>query len=249
MLARFAEKFQAMKVLLILALFLTSCVAQTKPQVTENTPVNVGDKTYAEQIKTVQNVRESLAKEYRQNSDKKAVIEKARKSFVSSIYNNIIPDWYGTDWDFYGTTETPKQGKIACGYFVSTVLRDAGAKVQRVSMAQQASENIIKSLTTTQFIKRFHNAQIEDFVADIEKQGEGIYVVGLDNHVGFILHDGENVWFIHASYGEPSEVIKEKAIESIILSGSKYRVTGKISADDNFIVKWLNQTPIATVRR
>jgi hypothetical protein len=204
---------------------------------------------YLSKIDAVKKELQSLAKEYRNNSNKKDVLEKARKIFVSSVYNEIIPEWYGTDWDFYGTTQTPKVGQIACGYFVSTVLRDAGAKVQRVSMAQQASENIIKSLVKATFIKRFSNFTIEKFVTEIENQGEGLYVVGLDNHVGFILHDGENVWFIHASYGEPREVIKEKAVESVILSGSKYRVTGKISADDGFILKWLNQTAIPTVRR
>jgi hypothetical protein len=204
---------------------------------------------YLSKIDSIKTERQNLAKEYRTGSNKKSVIEKARKVFVSSIYKDIFPDWYGTDWDFYGTTQTPKSGQIACGYFVSTVLRDAGAKVQRVSMAQQASENIIKSLTTEKFIKRFSNFTIEKFVADVENQGEGLYVVGLDVHVGFILHDGESIWFIHSSYGEPSEVVKEKALESVILSSSKYRVTGKISADDNFILKWLNQTAIPTVRR
>ncbi len=204
---------------------------------------------YSSKIEAIKIERQNSAKEYRTGSDKKSVLEKARKVFVSSVYNEIIPEWYGTDWDFYGTTQTPKVGQIACGYFVSTVLRDAGAKVQRVSMAQQASENIIKSLTTAKFIKRFSNITIEKFVADIKNQGEGLYVVGLDNHVGFILRDGNEVWFIHSSYGEPSEVIKEKAIESVILSSSKYRVTGKISADDNFIIKWLNQTEFPTVRR
>jgi hypothetical protein len=204
---------------------------------------------YSSKIEAIKIERQNSAKEYRTGSDKKNVLEKARKVFVSSVYNEIIPEWYGTDWDFYGTTQTPKVGQIACGYFVSTVLRDAGAKVQRVSMAQQASENIIKSLTTAKFIKRFSNIPIEKFVADIKNQGEGLYVVGLDNHVGFILRDGNEVWFVHSSYGEPSEVIKEKAIESLILSGSKYRVTGKISADDNFIIKWLNQTEFPTVRR
>jgi hypothetical protein len=204
---------------------------------------------YLSKIDSIKTERQNLAKEYRNSSNKKIVIEKARKAFVSSIYKDIFPEWYGTDWNFYGTTQTPKVGQIACGYFVSTVLRDAGAKVQRVSMAQQASENIIKSLTSAKFIKRFSNFKIEKFIDDVKSQGEGLYVVGLDVHVGFILDDGENVWFIHSSYGEPSEVVKEKALESVILSSSKYRVTGRISADDNFILKWLNQTAITTVRR
>lgn len=236
-------------VLLILSLFSTSCVAQTNPQTVENTPVNFSDQNYQTRLKSVETKRLELAAEYRQSANKKAVLEKANKVLVSAIYNEIFPAWYGTDWDFYGTTEIPREGKIACGYFVTTVLRDAGVKVQRVSLAQQASENIIKSLTTAPFIKRFHNANIENFVADVKNQGEGLYVVGLDVHVGFILHDGGEVWFIHSSYGEPSEVVKEKALESVILTSSKYRVLGKISADNQFILKWLNQTPIQTVRR
>jgi hypothetical protein len=235
--------------LLATCLFTTNCLAQTKPQSIESSPISISDDNYSKKLMAIQTERQSLAKEHRQNSNKKNVIEKARKYLVSSIYSEIFPEWYGTDWDFYGTTQTPKAGQIACGYFVSTVLRDAGAKVQRVSMAQQASENIIKSLTTAKFIKRFSNFTIEKFIDDVKNQGEGLYVVGLDVHVGFILHDGKDIWFIHSSYGEPSEVVKEKALDSVILSSSKYRVTGKISADDNFILKWLNQTAIPTVRR
>jgi hypothetical protein len=236
-------------VLLISILFLTNCAAQSKPQTIENTSVTISNESYAEKLKSIESKRLELAAEYRQSPNKKVVLERAQKVLVSSIYNDIFPAWYGTDWDFYGTTETPREGKIACGYFVTTVLRDAGVKVQRVSLAQQASENIIKSLTIATFIKRFHNAKIENFVADIENQGEGLYIVGLDNHVGFILHDGSEVWFIHSSYGEPSEVVKEKALGSAILSSSKYRVLGKISADNQFILKWLNQASIPTVRR
>lgn len=238
-------------VVLIISVFLmTGCVAQSKSQTVENTPVNFSfNESYTEKLKAIETKRLELANEYRQSANKKAILEKAQKLLVSSIYNEIFPAWYGTDWDFYGTTETPKEGKIACGYFVTTVLRDAGVKVQRVSLAQQASENIIKSLTTVPFIKRFHNAKIENFVADVKNQGEGLYVVGLDVHVGFILHDSDEVWFIHSSYVEPSEVVKEKALDSPILSSSKYRVLGKISADNQFILKWLNQTHIQTVRR
>lgn len=236
-------------VLLILALFSTGCAAQTKPQSVENAPVNFSDQNYQTKLKSIETKRLELANEYRQSANKQAVLEKAQKALVSAIYNEIFPAWYGTDWDFYGTTEIPREGKIACGYFVTTVLRDAGVKVQRVLLAQQASENIIKSLTTSPFIKRFHNVKIETFVADVKTFGEGLYVVGLDVHVGFILHDGDEVWFIHSSYGEPSEVIKEKALESVILSSSKYRVLGKISADNQFVLKWLNQTSIPTYRR
>jgi hypothetical protein len=241
-----------MKLILVflnLALFLTSCVAQSKPQVVETPVVNNSGESYAEKLKSIQTERENLAQEYRRATNKTVVLEKARKSFVSSTTGGIVPFWYGADWDFYGTTETPRQGKIACGYFVTTVLRDAGVRVQRVSLAQQASENIIKSLTSAAFISRYRNASIEKFVSEVKTLGEGLYVVGLDIHVGFILHEESDVWFIHSSYVEPSEVLKEKALDSEILGSSKYRVIGKISADNQFILKWLNQTAIPTVRR
>jgi hypothetical protein len=240
-------------ILMISGLLMTGCAVQSSPQAPENKPpvsINEGreqTRSYEEKLKSIAVKRLDLATEYRQSTDKKVVLEKAQRALVASIYDEIIPAWYGTDWDFYGTTEKPKEGKIACGYFVTTVLRDAGVKVQRVSLAQQASENIIKSLTTAPFIKRFRNASIEKFVTEVKNSGAGLYIVGLDIHVGFILHDGAEVWFIHSSYLEPSEVIREKALESPILSSSKYRVFGKISADNDFILKWLDQTPISTL--
>ena len=66
------------------------------------------------------------------------MIAEARTVLTRSIYNDLLPAWYGTPWDFNGTSEVPQQGKIACGYFVSTILRDAGWKVERVRLAQQA---------------------------------------------------------------------------------------------------------------
>jgi len=47
------------------------------------------------------------------------VIAEARTIVTGFIYKEIFPSWYGTPWNFNGTTEVPQQGKIACGYFVS----------------------------------------------------------------------------------------------------------------------------------
>src|SRR5262245_27019801 len=224
-------KFVAI-ILITLGLIPPNCVAQRQPKGRlENTPVNISNESYASKLKSLATERQKLAEEYRKAAgNKQEVLEKARRVFISSIDQNIFPFWYGTDWDFNGTTETPREGKIACGYFVTTVLRDAGLRLSRVSLAQQASENIIKSLTTASFIKRFHDAPIEKFVDDVKKSGVGLYIVGVDIHVGFILNNGEGIYFIHSSYIEPSEVIREEAVKSPILCSSKYRVIGKISA-------------------
>jgi hypothetical protein len=205
--------------------------------------------SYQELLTEIETQRTALATKYQQArtpAEKTKIVASARQTATQFIYNNIFPSWYGTEWDFYGTTEAPGKGKIACGYFVSTVLRDTGWRVQRVKMAQQASENIILSLTTNSYVKRFRNTPINDFVKALEQSGEGLYVVGLDIHVGFIVNTGDEVFFIHSSYAEPYKVVKEKAIDSTILASSKYRVLGKISADDSFIIKWLTKQEIIT---
>src|SRR5919106_551509 len=194
-----------------------------------------GLNSYKEAIAKIDAERAALASEYQQadtQAKKNEVIARARKVITQSITNDLFPFWYGTDWDFNGVTETPNQGKIACGYFVSTLLRDAGWKVERASLAQQASENIILSLTAEPHVKRFRRVAIGDFAKAVKEWGEGIYVVGLDIHTGFIVNTGGEVYFVHSSYVEPYVVVKERAVESGILSSSNYRVIGKLSADD-----------------
>ena len=180
------------------------------------------------------------------SSQRTALITEARTLITQSVYYDLFPAWYGTAWDFNGTSETPQQGKIACGYFVSTILRDTGWKVERVRLAQQASEKIILSLTTNPFVKRFRRVAIDGFVTAVKNWGTGIYIVGLDIHVGFIVNTGDDVYFVHSSYVEPYKVIKERAIESSVLASSNYRVLGNILADDRFISNWLEGKAIAT---
>jgi hypothetical protein len=203
---------------------------------------------YKEVVAKLEAERLALALRYQaaNSAQKTNVIAQARTLVTQTIYSEVLPSWYGTAWDFNGTTETPQQGKIACGYFVTTVLRDAGWKVERARLAQQASENIILSLTTDSHVKRFRRVAISDFVAAVKNWGPGIYVVGLDVHTGFIVNTGSEIYFIHSSYVEPYTVIREKASESKILMASNYRVLGKLTDDDLFIEKWLLKTPIVT---
>jgi hypothetical protein len=65
------------------------------------------------------------------------LLDSAGEYFTSALINDIIPHWYGTVWDFNGHTENPRKGTIACGYFVSTTLTDAGFEIDRYKMAQQ----------------------------------------------------------------------------------------------------------------
>ena len=173
------------------------------------TPNDVQD--YKTVIARIEADRTEIASRYQRAnaaSERAVALASARETVTKAIYREIFPAWYGTAWDFNGTTEAPRQGKIACGYFVSTVLRDAGWRVQRTRLAQQASENIILSLTTTGHIKRFRRVAIDDFVMAVKNWGSGVYVVGLDIHVGFIVNTGDEILFIHSSYVEPFAVVR-----------------------------------------
>lgn len=163
-----------------------------------------------------------------------------KAQFMKQISERVFSYWYGTKWDFNGTTETPQSGSIACGYFVTTTLRDMGVPINRVKMAQCASEEMIRSLVTKEYRSYLSNITLEEFEAKLVKKGDGLYVIGLDNHTGFIWIKGDEHFFIHSTGWFPFKVVKDKISESSVLAKSRYRVLGKISDDEAFLKRWLN---------
>jgi hypothetical protein len=150
-------------------------------------------------------------------------------SLRNRMVRELFPFWYGTRWSFYGTTETPGEGKIACGYFVTTLLSHAGLALNRTKLACCASEKMIQALLEEKYIERYHNTPIEDFVQKLGKAKAQLYIVGLDNHTGFLAAADGQWYFIHASGRFPFSVVKEQAINSTALVKSKYRVLGKLT--------------------
>jgi hypothetical protein len=178
-------------------------------------------------------------------SDKKVIAklskQKQQQFFINALTKHIFPFWFGTRWSFYGNTTIPGDGSIACGYFVTTTLSHAGVKLNRVKLAQCASEEMIRSLVQKQNITHFNSLSFQNFINGISKKGKGIYIIGLDNHTGFIYIDSINeVRFIHSSGRFPFCVINEKASESVVLEKSNYKVVGKISDDDVFLNNYFN---------
>lgn len=153
---------------------------------------------------------------------------KKQKQRSNILIEDIFPFWYGTPWHFYGTTQVPGRGKIACGYFVTTVLEDMGVKLDRIRLAQATSESMIKELIPANKISRFSNKSIQTFIKAVQQEGDGVYIVGLDTHNGFITCENKKVFFVHSSGRYPWCVVKEEALYSGTLVDSKYRVLGKI---------------------
>ena len=215
----------------LLAVF-SSCNAQQKPE------------TYPECVSRIKSVRDSLNREYLRldAAGKDSIIKVARQFVFRSVTKDIFTYWYGTRWEFYGQTRVPRQGTIACGYFVTAVLSDAGFNIPRVAWAQQASEFFILKMSTD--IRHFSNSPVSDVISYIRSRENGLYMVGLDCHVGFVYKNNDTIQFVHANYYQPSTGVMSENLDTWNpLNASKYRVFGRI-LDDACMRKWLGNERI-----
>ena len=57
----------------------------------------------------------------------------------------IHDEWMGTPWDFSGTSQVPRKGSIACGYFVSTVGLDE-EKIRQYIRDQEKNDRRVDQL-------------------------------------------------------------------------------------------------------
>lgn len=194
---------------------------------------------YEDLLSSVAKERAIFEKEYKQadEAERAGIEEKASSYLLEKITHDFFNQWYGTEWDFNGTTRTPRKGKIACGYFITTILSDAGFKIPRVKWAQQASEYYITRMTSD--VKRFSNRTPEYMKDYFLKQPDGLYVAGLDSHVGFVYKSGDELTFTHASYYDPEIGVQTESLDGDNpFAKSAYRVVGRILGKD-MIRKWI----------
>ncbi|MBN2000661.1 hypothetical protein JW935_24140 [candidate division KSB1 bacterium] len=200
---------------------------------------------YKSAIQHLENQKQNLRSQWLNagtDSAKNVILNQTQNLLLNTISQELFPPWYGTEWDFYGTTQTPGVGKIACGYFVTTILRDAGFILNRTKLAQEPSETMIKAICPNKYIQRYSNVTIKKFIQSIKTFPEGLYIVGLDCHVGFLLYQQQKVRFIHSSYVLPLCVTDEDPELSIPLKTSGYRVIGYVTNPET-CRKWLENDP------
>ena len=196
---------------------------------------------YQSTLLEIGRTRVELAERYSRSIDeeaREAVIREARDRVFRVLTERILPAWLGTAWSFNGVSRIPGEGSIACGSFVVFTLQDAGFRMPW-KMLRQPSENIIKNLVDPQRIKRFANsAPASKVVRQIQEAGKGIFIVGLEYHVGFLVNRGRETTFLHSSYYPPRQVADENPIGINPFFFSKYRVAGKLLGD-RMMRKWL----------
>lgn len=176
-------------------------------------------------------------------SEKNACLDSASRYLQMALVSNIFPYWYGTDWDFNGISDKPQRGQIACGYFVSTTLKHCGIELNRYKVAQQYSHSIVNTLCSD--VKKY--TALNTVLKYIESQPDNVYIVGLDNHVGFISKQGKSITFVHSSFVGPSCVESENADDSAVLASSGLYVLGNATGNRNLLLRWLQGLPIAIV--
>lgn len=157
------------------------------------------------------------------------------KEFEEHLLNSVIPHWYGTEWDFNGYTDTPNNGVIACGYFVSTTLLHMGINLNRYHLAQQAGLNEAKSLAIIDS-NYFTVYGFENLSSEMDLYDDGIYFVGLDNHVGYLLKRSGQLYLIHSNYID-DKVMIETADESAAFESNIY-VVAEISTNETLMEYW-----------
>lgn len=190
-------------------------------------------KTIISKIKSTKTYFKTL---YANNKNK--AIDSASKYLYYKLINDIVPHWYGTTWDFNGHTNIPNDGLIACGYFVSTTLKHLGLNLNRYKIAQQAGLHEAIALQPKNKLKIYSNKTFSELKEKLNAiYTDGIYFVGLDNHVGYVLIKDKDIYFIHSSYCD-NKVVIELAETSPCFRSNLY-VFAEITTNDDLIKKWI----------
>lgn len=203
-------------------------------------------KAYAVLAKDLERWRKDLAARHRKakSAAERTVVEADARVVLEKALPAMMRCWLGTPWDFNGTAKGPGAGKIACGYFVATVLKDAGFQLDRYQLAQQPSENILRSFLPKESCDLSVGKEYEAFAAEVERRDPGIYIVGLDTHVAFLVVGGEGFRFVHSSGSRPWCVVDEGRAEAAVLRRSSWRMLGNLTQASAVLRRWLKAEKI-----
>lgn len=221
------SKFQAMD---------TGLVSKPKPD----------PEKYAILTADLERWRKDLTKRYNKakTPHERESIETEARVLLEKCLPPMMHCWLGTRWDFNGTAAGPGKGKIACGYFVATVLKDAGFQVNRYQLAQQPSGNILRSFLPKDSCELTVGENYQKFATSVAKSNPGVYVIGLDSHVAFIVVRDGAFRLIHSSGSKPWCVVDESPDEAGVLQRSSWRMLGNLTAERDVIKRWLKTDKI-----
>src|SRR5690349_9170462 len=87
-----------------------SSATNTARSITTPSTTTPATRNYKDTLAKLEAARLRLASRFQHASptEKTAVLAEARTIITRSIYEDLFPAWYGTPWDFNGTSETPQ---------------------------------------------------------------------------------------------------------------------------------------------
>ena len=245
---------QAIKNILILLLFLCGCQTGNNESANLANPpasTTLQDQTEASppfnldlHLENYQKLKLKIAKDQREIKNRtdhspESKLAAAENYMSQTLVDSIFPYWLGTTWDFNGHTERPRDGDVACGYFVSTTLRDLGIPLNRFRVAQKAAADIVYELCDRESIKKITSIEkLLEFLESIEE--EDVLIVGLDFHVGFIIKKQGEFYFAHSNYIDRKGVEIELLQDSRAFRNTNLYVVGNLTRNKRITRSWLD---------
>jgi hypothetical protein len=209
---------------------------------------------YEDYLRGLEAERAALGRrlEKARGKERVALRAQARVLVVTALTDRILPAWLGTPWGLgpKSTAIRPHQPGmvVGCSYFVTGVLQNAGLRLEsRARFAQAPSAFMQQALSPApRDLHRFPGMALAALEQRIAALGEGLYIVGLDIHTGFLLVRDGAVHVIHASYTAPTQVVDEPFTESEVIRSSRKRgyVVTPIFRDERLVEHWLRGRPV-----
>jgi len=148
-------------------------------------------KKYSVLLGEIQTKRKSLSTLYQKsdNQSRERIVSESEKILMTIIVKLITPLWVGGEWDFNGVPgKKPDLSKpVACGHFVQKVLSDSGFNIKRNKgtwLGYLSPKNFVKSFIE---IEPKQHTTWESVFAEIQNQGKGLYLLGLECGWGHVL--------------------------------------------------------------
>jgi hypothetical protein len=224
--------------LIIITFLFFSCSEKNHHQLEKDSLYFSLNKMDNEELqKKYSNLRENINEKRKvlSQNDKDGLASK--KYLITTLVDSVFHYWYDTEWDFNGITQEPRKGNIACGYFVTTTLLHSGFDLNRIKIAQQPASIIIRTLCNQESIKSFSNGNLKGLKEYLKKSEDGLYIIGLDNHVGFIHKVDTSFVMIHAD-AVNGKVCRERLLDCSPIVNSKFHMIGNFSGNKELLIKW-----------
>jgi hypothetical protein len=204
---------------------------------------------YEESLRALESQRLALGRRFEEarGKERAAIRRAARELVLAALGETVLPAWMGTPWGLgpRSTALRPHQAGmvVGCSYFVTGVLQNAGLRLEsRTRFAQAPSVLMQQALSPApRDLHRFPGMDPATLERRIAALGDGVYIVGLNIHTGFLVVRGGKVRVVHASYTPPQEVVDEPLASSAVIHYSRGRgyVVTPLFRDDRLIDYWL----------